>query len=403
MITIEEALRIIYEEGKVIGTETVELTDALNKVLAEDIYSKDTLPPFNKSAMDGYAIKFRDTECCQCGNEIELYVKALVRAGDYYEGKLNSKEAIKIMTGAPVPNGSDAVIQIEKVKENGNKVIISDYIKENTNIIKMGEEIKSGELALEKGKIIRPTEIGFLASLGYSKVVIQKSPKVALITTGDELLDITASLEKGKIRNSNEYSLMALCKNSQVDFISLGVVCDDKEALKKKILKGLKEADIVITSGGVSAGDFDFVENVLEEIGAKINFTSVAIKPGKPVTFATIDNKLFFGLPGNPLSVITTFEEFVKPAIKKMKGYKEVYEEKMLVTAGNDFKAKKDRRKFIYVNIINKGGKYYAYDLGSQCSNHLMTMSKANGIIIMPEGVNKITKGEVVNGRFIFK
>ncbi|SFA86819.1 gephyrin-like molybdotransferase Glp [Clostridium frigidicarnis] len=403
MITIEEALRIIDEEGKVIGTERVELTDALNKVLAEDIYSKDTLPPFNKSAMDGYAIKFRDTECCQCGNEIELYVKALVRAGDYYEGTLNSKEAIKIMTGAPVPNGSDAVIQIEKVKENGNKVIISDYIKENTNIIKMGEEIKSGELALEKGKIIRPTEIGFLASLGYSKVVIQKSPKVALITTGDELLDITASLEKGKIRNSNEYSLMALCKNSQVDFISLGVVCDDKEALKKKILKGLKEADIVITSGGVSAGDFDFVENVLEEIGAKINFTSVAIKPGKPVTFATIDNKLFFGLPGNPLSVITTFEEFVKPAIKKMKGYKEVYEEKMLVTAGNDFKAKKDRRKFIYVNIINKGGKYYAYDLGSQCSNHLMTMSKANGIIIMPEGVNKITKGEVVNGRFIFK
>lgn len=403
MITIEEALRIIDEEGKVIGTERVELTDALNKVLAEDIYSKDTLPPFNKSAMDGYAIKFRDTECCQCGNEIELYVKALVRAGDYYEGTLNSKEAIKIMTGAPVPNGSDAVIQIEKVKENGNKVIISDYIKENTNIIKMGEEIKSGELALEKGKIIRPTEIGFLASLGYSKVVIQKSPKVALITTGDELLDITASLEKGKIRNSNEYSLMALCKNSQVDFISLGVVCDDKEALKKKILKGLKEADIVITSGGVSAGDFDFVENVLEEIGAKINFTAVAIKPGKPVTFATIDNKLFFGLPGNPLSVITTFEEFVKPAIKKMKGYKEVYEEKMLVTAGNDFKAKKDRRKFIYVNIINEGGKYYAYDLGSQCSNHLMTMSKANGIIIMPEGVNKITKGEVVNGRFIFK
>lgn len=403
MITIEQALRIIDEEVKVIGTERVELLEALNKILAEDIYSKDTLPPFNKSAMDGYAIKFSDTECCQCGNEIELHVKALVRAGDYYEGNLNSKEAIKIMTGAPVPNGSDAVIQIEKVKENGNKILISDYIKENTNIIKMGEEIESGELALEKGKVIRPTEIGFLASLGYSKILIHKSPKVAIITTGDELLEITASLEKGKIRNSNEYSLMALCENAQVDFISLGVVCDNKEALKEKVLKGLKEADIVITSGGVSAGDFDFVENVLEEIGAKVNFTSVAIKPGKPVTFATIDNKLFFGLPGNPLSVITTFEEFVKPAIKKMKGYKEVYEDKMLVIAGNDFKAKKDRRKFIYVNIINEGGKYYAYDLGSQCSNHLMTMSKANGIIIMPEGVNKITKGEVVNGRFIFK
>lgn len=403
MITIEQALRIIDEEVKVIGTERVELLKALNKILAQDIYSKDTLPPFNKSAMDGYAIKFSDTECCQCGNEIELHVKALVRAGDYYEGNLNSKEAIKIMTGAPVPNGSDAVIQIEKVKENGNKILISDYIKENTNIIKMGEEIESGELALEKGKVIRPTEIGFLASLGYSKILIHKSPKVAIITTGDELLEITASLEKGKIRNSNEYSLMALCENAQVDFISLGVVCDNKEALKEKVLKGLKEADIVITSGGVSAGDFDFVENVLEEIGAKVNFTSVAIKPGKPVTFATIDNKLFFGLPGNPLSVITTFEEFVKPAIKKMKGYKEVYEDKMLVIAGNDFKAKKDRRKFIYVNIINEGGKYYAYDLGSQCSNHLMTMSKANGIIIMPEGVNKITKGEVVNGRFIFK
>lgn len=403
MITIKEALNIIKDSTKNIGIEKVDLMSSLNRVLAEDIYSKDTLPPFNKSAMDGYAIKFEDTLNCSEENEVRLNIIGTIKAGDYYTDELRHGDALKIMTGAAVPNGANAVIQIEKVSIDNDIVTITEVVKLDTNIIKMGEEIKEGDIALTKGKLIRPTEIGFLASLGYSKVEVYKKPKVAILTTGDELLSIDSPLENGKIRNSNEYSLMALCKNLDVEYISLGIVADDKYILKEKMIFALKEADIVITSGGVSAGDFDFIEDVLNEIGADTKITSVAIKPGKPITFATIDNKLIFGLPGNPLSVITTFDTFVKPAIKNVMGHDNYSDSLIKVVAGDSFKTKNDREKYVYVNIIIEDDKYVAYNLGSQCSNHLMTMSKANGIMIVPGYINKVNPGDVLYGKFIFK
>lgn len=403
MITIKEALNIIKDSTKNIGIEKVDLMSSLNRVLAEDIYSKDTLPPFNKSAMDGYAIKFEDTIHCNEQNEVKLNIVGTIKAGDYYTEELKHGDALKIMTGAAVPNGANAVIQIEKVAISNNIVTISEVVRVDTNIIKMGEEIKEGDIALTKGKLIRPTEIGFLASLGYSKVDVYKKPKVAILTTGDELLSIDSPLENGKIRNSNEYSLMALCKNLDVEYISLGIVADDKDILKEKMIFALKESDIVITSGGVSAGDFDFIEDVLNEIGADTKITSVAIKPGKPITFATIDNKLIFGLPGNPLSVITTFDTFVKPAIKNIMGYDNYSDSMIKVVAGDSFKTKNDREKYVYVNIIMEDDKYVAYNLGSQCSNHLMTMSKASGIMVVPGYINKVNPGDVLYGKFIFK
>lgn len=403
MITIKEALNIIKDSTKNIGIEKVDLMSSLNRVLAEDIYSKDTLPPFNKSAMDGYAIKFEDTLHCSEENEVRLNIIGTIKAGDYYTDELRHGDALKIMTGAAVPNGANAVIQIEKVSIDNDIVTITEVVKLDTNIIKMGEEIKEGDIALTKGKLIRPTEIGFLASLGYSKVEVYKKPKVAILTTGDELLSIDSPLENGKIRNSNEYSLMALCKNLDVEYISLGIVADDKDILKEKMIFALKEADIVITSGGVSAGDFDFIEDVLNEIGADTKITSVAIKPGKPITFATLDNKLIFGLPGNPLSVITTFDTFVKPAIKNVMGHDNYSDSLIKVVAGDSFKTKNDREKYVYVNIIIEDDKYVAYNLGSQCSNHLMTMSKANGIMIVPGYINKVNPGDVLYGKFIFK
>lgn len=403
MITIKEALNIIKDSTKNIGIEKVDLMSSLNRVLAEDIYSKDTLPPFNKSAMDGYAIKFEDTLNCSEENEVRLNIIGTIKAGDYYTDELRHGDALKIMTGAAVPNGANAVIQIEKVSIGNDIVTITEVVKLDTNIIKMGEEIKEGDIALTKGKLIRPTEIGFLASLGYSKVEVYKKPKVAILTTGDELLSIDSPLENGKIRNSNEYSLMALCKNLDVEYISLGIVADDNDILKEKMIFALKEADIVITSGGVSAGDFDFIEDVLNEIGADTKITSVAIKPGKPITFATIDNKLIFGLPGNPLSVITTFDTFVKPAIKNVMGHDNYSDSLIKVVAGDSFKTKNDREKYVYVNIIIEDDKYVAYNLGSQCSNHLMTMSKANGIMIVPGYINKVNPGDVLYGKFIFK
>lgn len=407
MIKIETALEIIKRECKTIGVEKVNLLQGLNRVLSNDIVSNDTLPPFDKSAMDGYAIKSKDTILSEV-NETVLTVNGLIQAGsdDYFE--LKSGQAIKIMTGAPVPIGADAVIQIEEViiqkdsfsKENS--IIISKPVKKGTNILKKGEEIKYGDIALKKGKLIRPTEIGLLASLGYSEIDVYKNPKVAIISTGNELLDIDSPLEKGKIRNSNEYSLKALCENLGIDCESFGIAKDEKMALKTKMLEAFRNADIVLTSGGVSVGDFDFVEDVLKEIGATIHFNAVAIKPGKPVTFATIGDKYFFGMPGNPLSLITTFETFVKPSIKYISGVNKPLDSIFKVTALSNFKANKKRSQYIYASISEKEGKYYASDLGTQCSNHLMTMSRANGIIIVDENISEVKAGEQVYGKFIF-
>ncbi|MBV7273086.1 molybdopterin molybdotransferase MoeA [Clostridiaceae bacterium UIB06] len=403
MVDVDNALNIIYENTKEADLEKKDILSCLNKVLAENIYSQDNLPPFDKSAMDGYAIKSEYTRGCGTEKSVKLEIRGIIRAGYYCEDELEVGQAFKIMTGAPLPKGADAVIEIEKVKVEGNILIISEEVDKGNNVIKLGEEIKVGELALTKGSNIRPVEIGLLASLGYSSIKVYKSPTVALIITGDELVDIDSELEKGKIRNSNEYSLKALIKNSGAEALSLGVVSDDKDNLKEKVKYALENADIVITSGGASVGDYDFVDDVLKEIGADVKFTSVAIKPGKPITFATYKEKLFFALPGNPSSIITVFEGFVKPAIRKIMGKQEEDMEEFPVILAEDFEAKIGRRKYVYVEIKVDNGKYYAYKVGSQCSNHLMTMSRANGIVIIPEECGNVKVGDVLNGKFIFR
>ena len=401
MIKIDKAMNIILENTKTMKLVEMDIVNSLNKVLGEDIHSNDTLPPFDKSAMDGYALKSYDT--ITSDNEVKLDIIGIIKAGDYYEGEIKSKQAIKIMTGAPLPKGADTIIEIEKVEVEGDKLIIKDFVKINNHIIKRGEEIKQGDLALEKGKIIRPSEIGLLASLGYSKIKIYAPPIVAILATGDELIGIDEKLEKGKIRNSNEYSLIAMIKNVGGIPLSLGVIEDDKEVLKERMIFAMNNADIIISSGGASAGDFDFIEDVLGEIGADIKFTRISLKPGKPVTFATSKEKLFFGLPGNPLSLITTFEAFVNPCIKKIMGRNINKKDEFAVILANDFKIKKGRTNHIYVDIKSDGENYYAHELGSQCSNHLMTLSCSNGIIIVPEDCESVKKGEVLSGKFIFE
>lgn len=403
MIRIEEALKILEKEVKILGLEERNLLSAMGRVLGEDVHSMDNLPPFNKSAMDGYAIKYEDTENCSINNRAELNIRGIIKAGDFCEEELQFGDAYKIMTGAPIPTGANAVIEIEKVELDENKLYISQPIKEGNHIIRFGEEIKIGDIALNKGTVIRPSEIGFLASLGISSVKVYRSPVVALIITGSELIDINSEPQKGKIRNSNEYSLRALIKNLDAECLSLGITSDEKSLIKEKVKYALENADIVISSGGASVGDYDFVKEVLMEIGAEVKFNKVAIKPGKPVTFATYKDKLFFALPGNPSALITTFEEFVKPAIEKMMGKAITDTEEFQVVLTDDFKAQKGRRKYIYVQIKKEKGTYYAYKVGSQCSNHLKTMSQANGMIIIPEDCGTVHAGEVVNGKFIFK
>ncbi|GAA0079113.1 molybdopterin molybdotransferase MoeA [Clostridium sp. CTA-5] len=403
MISIEDALNIINKETKILGVENRELLDSVNRVLAEDIYSKDNLPPFNKSSKDGYAIKSSETSNCSRENICKLKIKGVIKAGDFIEDTLKNGEAYKIMTGTPVPKGADAVVKIEDVEIEDNNLLIFEEIEKDNNIIKFGEEIKIGDLAIKKNCVIRPVEIGALASLGYSGVNVYKSPTVALIITGDELVDINSNIEKGQIRNSNEYSLKALVTGLNAEVLSLGIVSDDKETLKEKMKYALENADIVITSGGASVGDYDFVKDILKEIEADIKFSKIAIKPGKPVTFATFKEKLFFALPGNPSSLITTFQKLVKPSIEKMMGKDNSDSEEFPVKLMYDFHDEVGREKYVYVEIKKVDRNYCAYKVGSQCSNHLMTMSRANGVVIVPKEIGEVKAGQVLNGKFIFR
>jgi molybdopterin molybdotransferase len=403
LIHIKEAMRIIIEETKMLGMEDRSLMSSLNKVLAEDIYSNDNLPPFDKSAMDGFAVRSEDLAEVSKANAVKLKVKRIIKAGDSGDAVLKRGEAYKIMTGAAVPGGADAVIKIEDVEADGQWVSISRPVKKGQNILKAGEEIKAGDLALTKGKTVRPAEIGLLASLGYTTVKTIKAPSIALLITGDELIDPGESLTPGKIRNCNEYSLKALIKNLNSEAVSYGIIKDDPDMIFEKMKEAFENADIVISSGGASVGDYDFVEKILKKIGADVKISAVAIKPGKPVIFATYNGKLFFGLPGNPLSVINTFEQFVKPAVQKMMGMEDIMEEEFPVILADEIKSSVGRTNYIYVNIEKKNDIYYAHRVGSQSSNALTTVCKANGIVII-DGVTPIVKaGDIVNGKFIFK
>ena len=398
MININEALAIILNEASPIGFVKMDIVSACGYILGEDIYSHDTLPPFDKSAMDGYALRSEDTKELR-----QFKIEGIIKAGDFDENMLMSGEAKKIMTGAPLPPGADCVIEIEKVSVDKDCLTIESSIKKGNNTIFKGEELKSGDLILEKGKLIRPVEIGVLASLGYSSVSVYKPPTIACLTTGDELIGIDQEINKGKIRNSNVYMLHSMVINSKAIPKIYDNVPDDKDILKKAILEAFDSSDIVVSTGGASVGDFDFVLEVLEEIGAEIKFTKIAIKPGKPLTFATYKDKLYFSLPGNPMSTITSFEQFVKPAIEKILGYETYsYTDIFKVKMGEGFKLKKGRVKYIYVQIEKIDDEYIGFNIGSQCSNHLVTVSKSNGIVIIPETVDLVEKGDIFNGRFIF-
>lgn len=401
MVNRDEALSMVLKETSLGSVEEKSILDCLDKVLYEDIYSKDNLPPFHKSAMDGYAIKSKDTSGALEDAPVEFNIIGIIKAGQFPEEELKSGEAFKIMTGAPLPKGADAVIQIEKVKNKEDKLSVYEEVDIFENVIKRGEEIKSGEIALTKGTVIRPFEIGLLASLGYSRIPVYRTPIVSIIVTGDELMSIDSELKLGKIRNSNEYSLRALIKNMGVRALSFGVVEDSKEVLIDRVKQALEHSDIVLTSGGASKGDYDFVEDVLRELEADIKFTSVGIKPGKPLSFAKVKDKLFFSLPGNPLAAITTFQEFVKPACEKMMG-KTTDIDIFPVILADDYNTKKGRRKYIYVNIQKVQGIYYAYKIDSQSSSGLKAVTKSNGIVILPEEKGSVKSGEILNGYFIF-
>jgi molybdopterin molybdotransferase len=411
VISVDEALEKVLERIDILGTEENAVLDCLGQVLAEDVSSPINLPPRDNSAMDGYAVRAADTRGASQKSPRLLRVIETVTAGAVPQREVKAGEAIRIMTGAPMPEGADSVVKFEDtdeserreaLKETGNtrdtgEIGILVEVAPGSEVRLAGEDISAGSLVLRKGTAIRAAEVGVLASLGRSRVVVIRRPVAAILATGDEITEVTQPLAEGKIYNSNSYGLAALVRRYGGIPKLLGVASDSEDSLRAKLRLG-QEADMVITSGGVSLGDYDVVRGVLAKEG-EIVFWRVREKPGKPLTFAMLKggkNIPVFALAGNPVSAMINFELFVRPAILKMMGKKNLTKPTVEAVIEDDIKNSDGRRVFSRAIVEKRGGQYFARLTGPQSSGMLSSMALANGLVIVPEDKPGVKRGDVV-------
>ena len=407
MISVDEALAEILSHIRPLEPERVPILDAQGRVLAEQIVSDIAVPPFDNSAMDGYAVRSADVAQATPESPVRLAVVDSVAAGSVAGMRVASGTAIRIMTGAPLPQGADAVVPYEdtsdfdrpkgeRLSAPADEIWIRAAVRARDHVRPAGEDIYEGEQVMAPGRVIRAQEIGVLASLGHESVLIHRRPKVAILATGDELLEVHEALQPGKIRNSNEYTNAALVTRTGGIPIRLGIARDTKAHLTEKIRDGLERgADLFLTSGGVSVGDYDVVKDVLGSEG-RMQFWQVRMKPGKPLAFGLLRGGVpLIGLPGNPVSAMVSFEQFARPAILKMLGHTDLA--KPVVRAVLDEPVSNSgRRGFIRVIVTQREGQYHARTTGEQGSGVLTSMSKANGLAIIPEGIVHVDKGSEV-------
>lgn len=406
MISVEEALGRIMPQLHVLELEEVDILESLDRVLADDIYSDTDIPPFASSAMDGYAVRAQDLRGASQENSVELRVVGNLAAGYASEMMVERGTALRLMTGAPLPKGSDAVVRFEDTSEGlssgkWNRRERTDTVRvfveatPGKNVRPLGEDVRAGELVLEKGTVIRPAEIGVLASLGLPAVCVIRRPRVAVLATGDELLTIDQPLGPGKIRNSNEYSVSALVMRYGGIPIRLGIARDNVDDLTSKIREGIaRGVDLFLTSGGVSVGDYDVVKDVLDSAG-KMHFWQVLMKPGKPLAFGVIDDVPLIGLPGNPVSSMISFEQFARPAILKMQGRTKLVKPTVEAVLEEDV-PNSGRRGYVRVVLTRSDDGWSARTTGGQGSGVLTSMVRASGLAIIPEDVTLARAGERV-------
>ncbi len=408
MISVEEALDKVLGYVVVLEAEETPLLDALGQVLAEDVSSDIDVPPLDNSAMDGYAVRSADTAGASPESPRLLRVVDTVAAGSVSEREVETGTAIRIMTGAPVPRGADSVVRFEDTDEALRSRVTSEVgvlaeVAVGLNIRRAGEDIGRGTKVLPKGTVVSPPEVGLLASLGRDRVKVIRRPVVAILATGDELVDLGEPLGVGKIYNSNSYSVAALVRRYGGIPKVLGIARDSEDSLVASLKRGLK-ADMLVTSGGVSVGDYDVVKEVLAKQG-EIAFWSVRMKPGKPLAFGTIRgvskmgevrNIPQVGLPGNPVSSMLTSELFIRPAIRKMMGKAQVARPTIEAVVEDTVVNSDSRRIFARAVVEKRGGQYFARLTGPQGSGILTSLTVANALAIIPEDKAEVVPGDVV-------
>ena len=406
MISVEDALGKILSNFDVLEKEDEDLLKSLGRVLAEDVFSTIDIPQSDNSAMDGFAVQARSTIGATSSSPRTLRVIGEVAAGYLTKEEVIDGTAIRIMTGAPIPKGADAVVQFEDTDEDkrkaGNQPLteigVMRDVEKGLNIRRMGEDISSGSLVLNKGSLLRPQEIGVLASLGREAVPVIRRPLVAILATGDELVKVGEPLPPGKIYNSNTYSIAAqVIRYGGIPKI-LDIARDNVQHLESTI-KQARDADLVITSAGVSVGDYDVVKDVLAKQG-EVTFWTVRMKPGKPLAFGILKlgkrNVPHLGLPGNPVSSMITFEQFARPAILKMLGLENLGKPTIYAKSESRIENTDGRRIYARVRMTKRDGQYFARLVGPQGSGILTSMSQANGLMIVPEYAQSVEVGDDV-------
>lgn len=396
MMPVEEALERVLAHFAPLEAEEVAVLKALDRVLAEDVRSPLAIPPLDNTAMDGYAIRSEDTSSATRERPVHLRVAAELAAGYVAEAPVAPGTAVRIMTGAPIPPSADAVTEFELVERQGPEIHLRRPISADRNIRHVGEDVRLDELVLERGTPLRPGELGVLASLGRTRVAVVRRPRVAVLSTGDEVASPGETLRPGQIYDANAYSVAALALRAGAEPIMLGVARDRREELAAKLAEGLeREADLLITSGGVSVGDFDMVKEVLAAEGS-IDFWLVRMKPGKPLAFGTIRGVPLLGLPGNPVSAMVSFETFARPAILKMSGRTAFERPRVEARLLDGLKHKDGRRHYLRVRVSRTADGYEARLTGDQGSGILTSVARANGLAVVPEDRSWLPPGAVV-------
>ena len=394
-LSVEQALaQIDALITPIVETVTLELTNALQHVLAEAVTSPINVPPHRNSAMDGYAVRAEDLSD---RDKVELKIIGTAFAGNPFDATVGKGECIRIMTGAQVPAGADTVIMQEHVERHEDVLSVGPGHQAGQNVRHPGEDIAEGDVVLEAGTLLRAAELGLLASLGIPAIKVKRKLRVAFFSTGDELRPVGEPLAEGQIYDSNRYTIYGMLKGLDVEIIDLGVIPDDPQAVEDAFNEAATMADAVITSGGVSVGDADYVKQTLDKLG-QVDFWKIAMKPGKPLAFGKIKQAVFFGLPGNPVSVMATFFQFAQPALRRLMGQSRVMPIVIKLPCSETLKKRPGRTDFQRgIMEYDADGNLSVRSVGMQASHILSGMSRANCFIILPREWGNVEAGTLVD------
>ncbi|TMC96141.1 MAG: molybdopterin molybdotransferase MoeA [Chloroflexi bacterium] len=394
LVDAEEAAGLVLDRTPVLPSERVALGEAAGRVLAQDMRAPSALPAFPSSAVDGFAARSADA-----GKTLRVVGESA--AGRPFTGTLQPGTAARILTGGAVPDGADTVVMVEDVSVAGDVVSVPSNLQPGTNFHRPGADVRAGELVLRAGTQLGAAELGLAAALGFANVDVYRRPRVALMSTGDELVEVGQEPGPGQIVDSNRWALLAALREAGADVTSLGIAPDQREALRSVVGGALEAADVLVTSGGVSVGTHDLVKPLLESLGT-VHVGRVKLKPGKPFTFATLpQGKLAFGLPGFPVSSLVTFEVFVRPALRKLQGFAKLQRPTLPVRLGYDARATADRTEYQRVTLIRQGSELVAQTTGSQSSSRLLSLAGAQALVRIAPGDQGVKAGTVVEAMIL--